>query len=287
MYYANCHFHSTHSDGGFRPLMLARIAYGMGYRAVALTDHDVISGTSEIMKEAASLGMECMTGVEITCRLKGDHSPEDIGFHLVGLGMDTEYPKLRSFIDQLCEWRNEHTRALFDRGVRLGLLEDITWEEVERYNPGCRWFCNEQVFRAMEMTGHFDIRRQAELFPKVFRGGFASSIGIFIKEPSISEAIGMIREAGGIPVLAHPHRTAKYIPFLVEQGLLGVEVRHPDLDDEDVPLVLEAAEAYGLYRSGGSDHSGIMGGCGLPHTPDYGWGTSEEDFHDMLYRRKK
>lgn len=281
MKYANCHFHSTHSDGGFRPMHLARLAYGMGYRALALTDHDVMSGNAEIIREAKSLGMEALTGAEITCRI-----PE-AGFHLVGLGMDIETPALKSFVDQLCEWRNVHTRTLFDRGVRLGLLKDITWDEVERYNPGCRWFCNEQVFHAMELKGVFDIHEQQKYFHLVFQGSFAAQIGIHIQEPTAEEAIGQIRKAGGIPILAHPHKQTKYIPELVDLGLLGIEVCHPDLTPEDEKLAREAAETFGLYKSGGSDHSGIMGGCCLPHTGEGWWGVTEEDFHAMACRAYK
>lgn len=281
MKYANCHFHSTHSDGAFRPMHLARLAFGAGYHGVVLTDHDVMSGTTEMLREAKNLGLEAMAGVEITCRI-----PEQ-GFHLVGLGMDPETPALKAFIDQLCDWRNVHTRTLFDRGVRLGLLKDITWEEVEAYNPGCRWFCNEQVFHAMELKGVFDILEQDKYFHLVFNGPFAAELGIHIQEPSAAEAIGMIRKAGGIPILAHPHHQSKFIPELVDLGLLGVEVCHPDLDPEDERLAREAASAYGLYRSGGSDHSGILGGCCLPYTGDSFWGVTEEDFHAMMYRTGK
>ena len=282
MIFANCHFHSTHSDGQFRPMHLARMALGMGYRAACLTDHDVLSGNAEFMREAADLGMLSMSGVEITCR------NAEAGFHLVGLNMDLNNPGLIAFVDKLCDWRNVHTRKLFDRGVALGLLKDITWEDVEAYNPGCKWFCNEQVFRAMELKGVFDIHEQNKYFKLVFRGSTAAQLGIHIQEAGIEEAIGVIRRADGIPILAHPHRQAKYIPELVEAGLLGVEVFHPDLDAEDEKLAREAADAYGLYRSGGSDHTGIMGGCCMPHTaPDLGWGCEEEEFMAMLERRRK
>ena len=280
MKFANCHFHSTHSDGAFRPLHLARLALGMGYRAAVLTDHDVTSGNAEFLREARSFGLLAATGVEITCRSR------DAGFHLVGLGVELDCPALVSFVDRLCAWRNAHTRRIFDHAVETGELRDITWDEVEAYNPGCRWFCNEQVFRAMELKGVFDILRQNEYFLRVFHGPFARAHRI--EEASVSEAISVIRQAGGIPILAHPQHQPQYIPELVELGLLGVEVCHPDLDREDARLALEAADAYGLYRSGGSDHSGVMGGCCMPYTaPDLGWGADEEEFTAMLERRRK
>ncbi|MDY3286272.1 MAG: PHP domain-containing protein [Eubacteriales bacterium] len=279
MKFANCHFHSTHSDGQFRPMHLARMAVGMGYRAAVLTDHDVTSGNTEFLREAQSLGLIALPGVEITCRL-----PEK-GFHLVGLGIDLECPALKAFIDRLCDWRNVHTRLLFENGVREGLLRDITWDEVEAYNPGCRWFCNEQVFRAMELKGVFDILEQDKYFQLVFHGEFARAHRI--EEPTAAEAISVIRRADGIPILAHPHRQARFVPELVELGLLGIEVCHPDLDETDEKLAREAAAAYGLYRSGGSDHSGVMGGCCPPYTAEGAWGADEEDFMAMARRIKR
>lgn len=96
MKFANCHLHSTHSDGQFRPMHLARMAVGMGYRAAVLTDHDVTSGNAEFLREAESLGLIALPGVEITCRLPS------AGFHLVGLGIDLECPAPKAFIDRLC-----------------------------------------------------------------------------------------------------------------------------------------------------------------------------------------
>ena len=216
MKFANCHFHSTHSDGQFRPMHLARMAVGMGYRAAVLTDHDVTSGNTEFLREAQSLGLIALPGVEITCRL-----PEK-GFHLVGLGIDLECPALKAFIDRLCDWRNVHTRLLFENGVREGLLRDITWDEVEAYNPGCRWFCNEQVFRAMELKGVFDILEQDKYFKLVFQGDFARAHRI--EEPTAAEAISVIRRADGIPILAHPHRQARFVFVDEREGRAGDDV---------------------------------------------------------------
>lgn len=172
MKFANCHFHSSHSDGGYRPLELARLAYGMGYRAAVLTDHDVLSGNDEFMREAKNLGLIAVPGVEITCRL-----PER-GFHIVGFGLDMNCPALHAFIDRLCDWRNAHTKAIFENGVKEGLLRDITWSEVEAYNPGCRWFCNTQVFRAMELKGVYNRVDHLKYCRPVFWGDFARSCRI-------------------------------------------------------------------------------------------------------------
>ncbi len=283
MKFANCHFHSTHSDGEYRPRFLARMALGLGYKACALTDHDVTSGNAEFLHEARKIGLLAMPGVEITCR------NAEVGFHLVGLNLDLDNPALKVFVDQLCDWRNEHTKKLFDRGIAMGLIGGITWEEVEAYNPGCRWFCNEQVFNAMELKGVYDPDKRPMQFKQVFAGSTASKLGLRIREASVTEAISIIRQADGIPVLAHPYggRT-KYVPELVDAGLLGIETCHPSLNEEDTKLAEEAAAAYNLYRSGGSDHHGVMSGCGLPYAaPDLGWGADEEEFMAMLERRRK
>jgi len=100
------HLHSTHSDGQFTPYQLALLAKSLGYRGVVLSDHDVISGVSELIRVARKLDMECMTGVEFCCKQWGEE------FHILGYDFDINNEELRNFIKLLCQYRNEHTRDI-------------------------------------------------------------------------------------------------------------------------------------------------------------------------------
>jgi hypothetical protein len=122
--FANMHLHSTHSDGQFSPFHLAVLAKSLGYGGVVLSDHDVISGVPELMRVAKMQGLETMSGVEISCEQWGTN------FHILGYDFDINNPELVAFIDRLCEYRNSHTRILFEAALERGSIKGITWQEV-------------------------------------------------------------------------------------------------------------------------------------------------------------
>ena len=78
--------------------------------------------------------------------------------------------------------------------------------------------------------------------------------------PTVEETIDAILDAGGIPVLAHPLEQLDYIPELVKLGLKGVEINHPILTKEEMAVLPDIADKYNLYKSAGTDHSGVLGG---------------------------
>ena len=103
--------------------------------------------------------------------------------------------------------------------------------------------------------------------------------------PSAEEVIKVIRKADGIAILAHPNNLTQYVPELVGYGLNGIEVSHPNITEETVNLAAEAAKAYNLYRSGGTDHTGPMSGCNGENAIPVFNGISEEDFAVIKERR--
>ena len=109
------------------------------------------------------------------------------------------------------------------------------------------------------------------------------------------EVVRIILEAGGVPVVAHPHQQQELTEDFLKMGVMGFEVRHPDLWEErygvkgEVEYWAGVCEKYHLYKTGGCDHSGILGGNldrgEMYHIPDYFNGINEEDFM-KLYERK-
>ena len=95
----------------------------------------------------------------------------------------------------------------------------------------------------------------------------------------------MIRKADGIAILAHPHSHAHLVGELVEMGLNGIEVCHPELDEKAAQLASEAADAYKLYRSGGTDHTGPMSGCGGELAIPAFHGITEEELATVKARK--
>ncbi|MGI6537241.1 MAG: PHP domain-containing protein [Caldicoprobacterales bacterium] len=268
--YANMHLHSTHSDGQFSPHHLAVLAKSLGYGGVVLTDHDVISGIPELMRVAKILGIESMPGVEFACK------QWDAYFHILGFDFDIDNPELNEFVERLCEYRNNHTRALFEAGLKRGTLSGITWEEVVELNPGCRWFCNDQVRTAMVAKGL--VRR--EEWGAVSKANFKSeyALSVPMEMASVEEAVYNIRNAGGIAVLAHPAGQYEYVDRLVEIGIQGLEVSHPSLSREEEIALRQKAKLNKLYMTGGTDHTGPMGGCMGAHAVPAYHGALEDDY---------
>ena len=76
-----------------------------------------------------------------------------MNFHMTAFHFDPEYPEMKDYLTKLSEKETDQTRQLFARGVDIGYIKNITWDEVLEYNKGITWLCNEHVFRAMKAKG--------------------------------------------------------------------------------------------------------------------------------------
>ena len=257
--YACLHMHSTHSDGAYTPDELARVGDDEGYRALVLTDHDTVSGTEEMIEACRKRGLECMLGIEFSTvpRERGRH------FHITAFHFDPEYPEMKDYLEKLSEKETDQTRLLFERGIDIGYIKGITWEEVLEFNKGITWLCNEHVFRAMKAKGLISDLDYPEFFATCF-GKYRSQVPPKYDFMATEDLISLVHRAGGIAFVAHPtesygslddirHLHAKY-------GLDGIEVWHGDLSIEERKEALKLARELDLYVSGGPDHSGLLGG---------------------------
>lgn len=260
-FYANLHLHSTHSDGRYTPTELAEYAAREGYRAAAVTDHDTATAYPEFRAACDRLGLECIFGVEFTAPSELLRKPSgQLGsFHLTAYHFDPEYPAMKAYLDSMAARETDQTRVLVERGFRIGYLKDFTWDEVLEYNQGIRWLCNEHVFRLMKAKGLTDDSRYREFFATVF-GKYRGQVPPSHDFLSDDGLIDLVHRAGGIILVAHPHAQLHLIDALVEKGIDGMEVWHPDLTEEEKLQAHQIALDKGLYISGGSDHSGYCGG---------------------------
>lgn len=292
MKYANLHMHSIYSDGIHTPPELCELAVQKGYRAVALTDHETTRGIGPMRNAAQSAGLEFLTGIEITAHGLGVRPG---GFHIVGLDFDPDHPKMRAYT----EWTEKNITELSIRRLEYclkeGTIRDIAWKDVEERFPDVGWYCNEQVFQLLkERQGLTD--PEYWTFVNHFNG--APVKGVSNSLPA-EEAIGLIRAAGGVAVLAHPHEQTGYLPELAAAGLGGVEVDHPDLTQHDAAEAVRMAEKLNLYQSGGTDHTGLLGnnmkrGNGavlknvplIPYDTDVSNGATREAFEEIRDRVK-
>ena len=278
MSYANLHLHSVYSDSQFTLLQLVRLGKALGYKALALTDHETDGGVKDFITAANREGLDALPGVEFYANSFGAN------FHIVALDFDMENPSIRAFIKNRCNLMEEHTRKCFERGVQNGFIQGVTWNDVLDDCQDGMWICIEQVFRTLKRKKALSqIANMAGLRAAAFKGEEAQSW--YPAYPSAEEVIGVIRKAGGIAVLAHPMRKMPYVEKLVELGLNGIEVSHPSVDDETSKLALEAAKTFNLYHSGGTDHTGPMSGCGGNNAIPTPQGITEEEFFIIKERR--
>ncbi|MBQ3865870.1 MAG: PHP domain-containing protein [Clostridia bacterium] len=254
-FYANLHLHSTHSDGVYTPEELARIAKREGYSAMALTDHDTVTGCELARKACEKEGLEFLFGAEFTVALP--HS-----YHVVGFGFDPEMPEMKEYLRLQCLRETEKNRTVFQWGVEAGTITGVTWEEVVEHNPGVACLFNDHVWRTMLDKG---LVKKSE-YPAWFETNYRfqrAKVVCTIQRKEAADLVDLIHRAGGVAVLAHPK--AKQLSFaeedLIPAGLDGVEVWHADLSEEERAAALAFARRHGLLTSGGSDHSGLCGGA--------------------------
>ncbi len=275
MKYANLHLHSTYSDAQFTPEQLVLLGKSLGYKAIALTDHETDGGYAELKYHADKEGgIEVLPGIEFYGKLDGKVP------HIVCLDHDTENPVLREFVRERVEEYNEYTRKCVEYGIKIGVIDGVTWDDVVKYSGKGAWICIDSLlnaYRILHIPVPENLRRDVFKVPetKQYRP----------KKATAEEVIKVIRKAGGIAILAHPNNFTQYVPQLVEYGLNGIEVDHPEISEETAALAEAAAKAFSLYRSGGTDHTGPMSGCeGNGAVPACN-GITEEEYVTIKERR--
>ena len=242
------HTHSTQSDGVLSPAELVDLAASRGVRVMALTDHDTLAGLDEAIAAAARHpGFTLIPGVELSCDVPGSE------VHMLGHFVDRTN---REFTDQLERFR----RGRVERAEKMvGALEalgaPIDWARVQEI-AGEGSVGRPHVAQALLEQGHVETITDA--FDRYLgRNGPAYFEREKLTPP---EAIEMIRNAGGLPVFAHPSFTEDYpavAASLAADGLFGMEVFYKAYPPELVQSLHELATAHGLFALGGSDYHGL------------------------------
>ena len=286
--FANCHLHSTYSDGVYTPAQLATMARQVGHKALVLTDHDTVKGLHAMDRAARREGLLTMTGIEFIVKGLGT------GFHLLGYDIDTENAAMRKLIERTSSRHRERCCLLFHRGLEAGTLRPgVTWQQVLDASPDNDFFYYTQVFALMEARGIYRHEEYPDFIadsftpPKESEPDIEAEIGFFTPDPE--EVIHTILKADGVPVIAHPHNKQSYIDDLIKMGLRGIEVEHPSVQPDEREYYTALCVERGLYKLGGTDHASVLGGFAdlFPKKDkpiDCGFIT-EQDFM-RLYRRE-
>ena len=249
--YIDLHIHTTESDGTLTPSQVVRYAKEKGLKAVAITDHDTIHGNEEAIKEGISAGVEVIPGVEISV----DYSPGTM--HMLGYFITTEDPILNEKLTLLQDSRADRNPRIIEKLNKLGL--SLTYDEVVQVSGGGQ-VGRPHMAQVLMKKGYTKSIKEA--FDKYLGKGAPAYLDKF--RLSAVEAITMITDAGGIPVLAHPFtlycKSSDELDALVEklvnQGLQGLEVYYSEHDERKTSSYKLLAKRYNLAITGGSDFHG-------------------------------
>ncbi len=238
------HLHSTASDGVYAPAELVRVCLQAGLRYISLADHDTTDGTQEALDAAQGTPLTVIPGVELSTQHEGAFE-----VHILGYYLDYRYPPLQERLVHLRRSRIERAQAILELLSAQGY--PLSWERVaELADEGS--LGRPHIAQAMVEAKYVDSIESA--FRDYLRRGGTAYVPRAKLLPE--EAIALIREAGGVPALAHPTHVVEHIPALVRSGLLGLEAYYNDYPDAEVAFLVRLADKHGLVATGGTDYHG-------------------------------
>jgi predicted metal-dependent phosphoesterase TrpH len=251
--------HSNASDGSFTPDEVAGMAAGNGVQVFALTDHDTLDGLPAAAACAGRAGIRLINGIELSV------SEEGMDVHLLAYGFDESDPPLLAAVRRYREGRLELSRKILSRLKGLGIR--ISLEEVEEIASGGA-LGRPHLAEALLRGGY------VETFNEAFQRFLGHHAPAYVPKPRVSleEASTIVREAGGVTILAHPGTLNRdhLIPAWSRRGLDGIEVWHSKHDPAAVERYRGFAHLHGLLMTGGSDYHGertpgvVIGSVAVP-----------------------
>lgn len=248
------HVHSNCSDGTLTPTEVVQLAYKTGLSAIALTDHDTVSGIAEA-KEAArqyatAAPLQVISGTEISAAYKN----RDI--HILGLFVDETNEILKKDLADAISARDQRNERMAERFRSLGI--PVTLDELCRENP--KTVITRAHFAKFLAENHY-VKSREEAFTRYL--GYDAPCFVPREYMQPEHAIEIILAAGGIPVLAHPllyHLESAELHSLIthlrDAGLIGLEVYYSSFSTSEQELLAGIANHYGLLKTGGTDFHG-------------------------------
>jgi predicted metal-dependent phosphoesterase TrpH len=255
------HSHSTASDGTLAPAALVARAHAQAVRVLALTDHDTTAGLDEAARAAAGLGVELVPGIELSAECSGR------SLHVVGLGLDPAAPPLRGLIDELARIREARAERMAASLAKAGVAGAL--EGARRLVAGGVPTRTHFARYLVEQGAAPDVGAVFKRYLVRNRPGYVRA-----EWPDLSRAVRVLRSAGGIAVLAHPHSygwtgawSRRLLQAFMDAGGQGVEVACGNSTRESLRTWAGHARRFGLLASAGSDFHAPGGFTELGRTP--------------------
>ncbi|MFH0822601.1 MAG: PHP domain-containing protein [Pseudomonadota bacterium] len=245
------HVHTNQSDGTLSPAEVVGLAARTGLKAIAVTDHDTVSGVAEALREGEKLGVEVVPGVELSVQ-----APWGI-LHILGYFVDTSHPTLLDRLDYLKKARVERAAGIIEKlqslNIRITLQE--VCDEAGAGIPG-----RPHIARVMQRRKYVPELQIA--FERYLGKGNPAYVPKRKLDPH--EALRLIRSAGGLSVAAHPYSLLerglegldRLLKELKPKGLHGLEVYYPKHTSKQTRAFRELAVKHDLVVTGGTDFHG-------------------------------
>ncbi|NHK29869.1 MAG: PHP domain-containing protein [Asgard group archaeon] len=248
--FIDLHIHTTASDGTCTPREVVQIASEMGLKAIAITDHDTVSGVANAIEAAKNLKIEIISGIEFSTEI------DDESIHILGLYVDYRNKELITLSSEITDSREIRAKKIIQK---LNVLIDglkIDFADVRNVASGLIG----RAHIAQVLIDKGIVQTINEAFELYLKRGAPAYIPRFKLTPI--EAVSFLNKIGAIPILAHPCHISEKIELevliqeLIKVGLAGLEIYYPAHSQEDISKLQALAEKYDLVESGGSDFHG-------------------------------
>lgn len=245
------HVHTTASDGTLTPAQVVALAGDIGLAAVAITDHDTTEGVDEALAAGKQLGVEVISGAELSCSYDGKKE-----IHIVGLFIDPHNDSLISRLQELKEIRSRRNDRIAERFNDIGIPVDM--EELKSMYP-------DAVITRAHFASYLYVKGYSKSVKEVFDRYLNDNGPCYVARTKLNpkDTISLIHNAGGLAVLAHPIRyhmgnsaLSSCVSTLTRFGLDGLEAFYSAYTPSDESLMRRLAKENHLILSGGSDFHG-------------------------------
>lgn len=245
------HTHTNKSDGTDSPRELVNKAISLGMSVIGITDHDTTSGWAEAI-ESLRGDLALVLGSEISCL-----THDGISVHMLGLLFDGQHKEMQIMLEETRDGRLPRMRKMIEKMRLAGF--DISMEDVHEALPAGATLGRPHLADALVNKGIIKSRDEA------FQGMLNNDSEFYVSHaaPTPEDAIRMIRNAGGVAVIAHPFASlrgqilaAPDFKALVDAGLNGIEVDHRDQNPEERAMLRAIAKELDLAITGASDYHG-------------------------------
>ena len=260
------HLHTTHSDGTLTPTEVVDLCAARGLRVISVSDHDTTNGLPEAMQAAERHpDLTIIPGIELSTDIPGNE------IHILGYFVDHYDESLQRILEEFREGRLNRGRRMVRNLNDMGV--GISWERVQEI-AGDASIGRPHIAQALVEGGYVEYSKDA--FDKyIGRNGPA-----YAERPKLTpeDAVRLLIEHNALPVIAHPTYSAsksdrtgipslsKILANLKAAGIVGMEVYYGDYTRDQVAMLRELADEFGLIPCGGSDYHAL----GNPGEPEPG-----------------